>query len=92
MICALLNHPADYRKKIVRKNAFPSGRQVERMNRTKKEPSMKWYYQDSHDHLGGQLCDVPVPTIMHATSNSSTSLRPAKTPAKYGHPSKIDAS
>ena len=52
------NHPwSRAGKKTVRGTVFPRGGQVERMNRTIKEATVKRYHYDSHDQLRTHLAD-----------------------------------
>lgn len=52
------NHPWSCKdQKAVRWTAFPSNGQVERMNRTINETTVKRYHYDSHDQLRTQLTD-----------------------------------
>jgi len=52
------NHPWSYEdQKTVQWTVFPSGGQVERMNRTIKEATVRRYHYDSHDQLRSHLTD-----------------------------------
>ena len=52
------NHPWSCEdQKTVRGTVFPSNGQVERMNRTIKEATVKRYHYDSHDQLRTHLAD-----------------------------------
>ncbi|QEW23719.1 hypothetical protein LA6_005957 (plasmid) [Marinibacterium anthonyi] len=81
--------------------------QVERMNRTIKEATVKRYHYDSHDQLSTHLTHFILrrgrqstglsacpasPTTSHAGSSPSTGSRPTNTSAKSGHQSPKDSS
>ena len=52
------NHPWSREdQKTVRWTVFPRGGQVERMNRTIKDATVKRYHYDSHDQLRTHLAD-----------------------------------
>ena len=64
--------------------------QVERMNRTIKDATVKRYHYDSHDHLRTHLSDFLDAYNTRAVSRHSVASRLTNTFAKYGHPSQID--
>ena len=60
------NHPWSREdKKTVRGTVFPNGGQVERMNRTIKEATVKRYHYDSHEQLRRHL-DLEIDAYNHA--------------------------
>ena len=60
------NHPWSREdKKTVRGTDFPNGGQVERMNRTIKEVTVKRYHYDSHEQLRRHL-DLFIDAYNHA--------------------------
>ncbi len=102
------NHPCSHEEpKTVRRTVFPRGGQVERMNRTIKEATVKRYHYDSHDQLGEHLADfllrrgqqsdelssIPSsPATSHEGSRRQTASHPTNTSAKPGHQSRSDSS
>ena len=61
--------------------------QVERMNRTIKDATVKRYHYDSHDQLERHLADFVAPTTSAAGSRPSRASPPTSTSAKSGQPS-----
>jgi len=58
--------------------------QVERMNRTIKEATVRRFYYDSHDRLRAHSPISSTPTTSPSASRPSTGLRPTRQSAGYG--------
>ena len=64
--------------------------QVERMNRTLKEATVKRYYYDTHDQLRAHLADFA--TAYNFAKRLKTLKGPTHMSAKHGQPSQKDLS
>ena len=64
--------------------------QVERMNRTIKEATVKRYHYDSHDQFEATLPTSSRPTITLGGSRPSRASRPTNTSANSGQTSRND--
>jgi transposase InsO family protein len=58
--------------------------QVERMNRTIKDATVKRFHYDSHEQLQRHLDDFVPPTTSHAVSSACAASRPTSSSAKQG--------
>jgi transposase InsO family protein len=66
--------------------------QVERMNRTIKEATVKRYYYEEHDQLRHHLTDFSSPTTSPDDSRPRVASRPTKPSVKHGQKSHNDSS
>ena len=66
--------------------------QVERMNRTIKDATVKRFHYDSHDQLRTHLTDFMAASTSPGGSRRSEGSHPTNTSARSGPPSRIDSS
>lgn len=66
--------------------------QVERMNRTIKDATVKRFHYDDHDQLRTHLADFMAAYNSPAGSKPSAASRLTNTSARSGHPSQTDSS
>ena len=87
------NHPWSHEdQKPIRGIVFLIGGQIERMNRTIKDATVKRFQNDSHDRLRTHLADVLAACNFARRLKTPNGLKHTNTSAGYGHPSRNDSS